>query len=82
MIVYYTFSYPEEKALELLQQAPLKLQHRFDFVILNRPQEGFVSYIHDSICRPECVSIESFNGSFEGSDKVCLDNLCGLIGFL
>ena len=80
--IYYTFVYPEEKALEILQKAPLDLQHSFDHVLLNKPQEGYVSYIHNCIHRPECVSIESFNRSFEGDDKVCLDNLHGLIGFL
>lgn len=82
MKVYYTFAYPEEKALEILQQAPLELNHRFDHVLRNTPQEGYISYIHDDICRPECRSIKNFNEYYEGYDKVCLDNLNGLIGFL
>ena len=80
--VYYTLAYPEEKALEILQKAPLKLQHKFDYVIFSKPKEGYVSYIYDGILRPECCSIELFNKTFEGSDKVCLDNLYGLIGLL
>lgn len=82
MKVYYTFAYPEEKALEILQQAPLELNHRFDHVLLHKPKEGYVSYIFDGIHRPECVPIENFDETFRGSDKVCLDNLTGLIGFL
>ena len=82
MTVYYTFAYPEEKALEILQQAPLELQHLFDRVLFNKPQEGYVSYIYDSIIRPECRSIESFNDILKEDSKVCLDNLYGLIGFL
>ena len=80
--VYYTFAYPEEKALEILQQTPLELPHRFDHVLCNMPQEGYVSYIHDSICRPECFPIKRFNEIFEGYETICLDNLDGLIGFL
>ena len=82
MTVYFTFAYPEEKALEILQQAPLENRHKFDYVLFHAPHEGYVSYIFDGILRPECVSIESFNEVYEGSDKVCLDNLYGLIGFL
>lgn len=82
MIVYYTFACPEEKALEILQQAPLELQHKFDRILFHKPQEGYVSYICDGIHRPECAPIENFDETFRGSDKVCLDNLYGLIGFL
>lgn len=82
MTIYYTFAYPEEKALEILQQAPLELQHKFDYVLFYVPQEGYISYIFDGIHRPECVPIESFDSVFIGIDKVCLDNLYGLIGFL
>lgn len=82
MKVYYTFAYPEEKALEILQKAPLELSHRFDHVLRSTPQEGYVSFIHDDIYRPECFPIKDFNEYYEEDDKVCLDNLDGLIGFL